>query len=123
MAVDALLSGSRIRGRCTMSSSPMVTVVMSCRGTDALLSFRDSKLPRFCTVEVTRFQYNAFPDKNSRTTVTVSLPDVTGIKAGPDLSSNQNALRIASGAEKTLIRKEDSTRLISCTVFVLSAPL
>ncbi|GFW74267.1 uncharacterized protein TNCV_2524711 [Trichonephila clavipes] len=68
-------------------------------------------------------QHNASPDKNSRTTVTVSSLDVTGIKLGPDLSPNQNALRIASGTEPTLIRKEDTTPLISCPVFVLSAPL
>ncbi|GFW55217.1 uncharacterized protein TNCV_116031 [Trichonephila clavipes] len=69
------------------------------------------------------FQHNASSDKNSRTTVMVSFLDVTGIKPCPDLSPNQNALRIASGTEPTLIRKEDTTQLISCTVFVLSAPL
>ncbi|GFX68774.1 uncharacterized protein TNCV_4070181 [Trichonephila clavipes] len=68
-------------------------------------------------------QHNASPDKNSRTTVTVSFLDVTGIKPGPDLSPNQNALRVASGTEPTLTRKEDTTPLISCPVFVLSAPL
>ncbi|GFX79416.1 uncharacterized protein TNCV_1715661 [Trichonephila clavipes] len=67
-------------------------------------------------------QHNASPDKNSRTTVMVSFLDVTGIKPCPDLSPNQNALRIASGTE-LLIRKEDTTPLISCPVFVLSAPL
>ncbi|GFV01523.1 uncharacterized protein TNCV_2961171 [Trichonephila clavipes] len=56
-------------------------------------------------------QHNASPDKNSRTTVRVSFLDVTGIKAYPDLSPNQNALRIASGTEPTLIRKEDTTPL------------
>ncbi|GFV46091.1 protein outspread [Trichonephila clavipes] len=56
-------------------------------------------------------QHNASPDKNSRTTVMVSLLDVTGIKPYPDLSPNQNALRIASGTEPTLIRKEDTTPL------------
>ncbi|GFV07898.1 uncharacterized protein TNCV_4506331 [Trichonephila clavipes] len=50
-------------------------------------------------------QHNASPDKNSRTTVTVSFLYVTGIKSGPDLSLNQKALRIASGIEPTLIRK------------------
>ncbi|GFW71748.1 uncharacterized protein TNCV_219621 [Trichonephila clavipes] len=50
-------------------------------------------------------QHNASPDKNSRTTITVSFLDVTGIKAGPDLSPNQNTLRIASGTEPTLIRR------------------
>ncbi|GFW00330.1 hypothetical protein TNCV_4355271 [Trichonephila clavipes] len=49
--------------------------------------------------------------------------DVTDIKPCPDLSPNQNALRIASGTEPTLIRKEDMTPLISCLVFVHSAPL
>ncbi|GFU81828.1 hypothetical protein TNCV_4524841 [Trichonephila clavipes] len=41
----------------------------------------------------------------------VSFLDVTGIKPCPDLSPNQNALRIASGTEPTLIRKEDTTPL------------
>ncbi|GFX91569.1 uncharacterized protein TNCV_3681551 [Trichonephila clavipes] len=68
-------------------------------------------------------QHNASPDKNSRTTVKVSFLDVTGIKPCPDLSPNQNALRIASGTEPTLIRKEDTAPLISCPVFVLPAPL
>ncbi|GFW46550.1 hypothetical protein TNCV_1936201 [Trichonephila clavipes] len=36
----------------------------------------------------------------------VSFLDVTGIKPCTDLSSNQNALRIASGTEPTLIRKK-----------------
>ncbi|GFU52508.1 uncharacterized protein TNCV_2115061 [Trichonephila clavipes] len=67
--------------------------------------------------------HNASPDKNSRTTIMVSFLDVTGIKPCPNLSPNQNALRIASGTEPTLIRKEDTTPLISCPVFVLSAPL
>ncbi|GFU74368.1 uncharacterized protein TNCV_2094921 [Trichonephila clavipes] len=66
---------------------------------------------------------HAFSDKNSRTTVMVSFLDVTGIKPCPDLSPNQNALRIASGTEPTLIRKEDTSPLISCPVFVFSAPL
>ncbi|GFX93377.1 uncharacterized protein TNCV_151831 [Trichonephila clavipes] len=56
-------------------------------------------------------QHNASPDKNSRTTVMVSFIDVKGIKRCPDLSPNQNALRIASGTEPTLIRKEDTTPL------------
>ncbi|GFS59945.1 uncharacterized protein TNCV_3957411 [Trichonephila clavipes] len=62
-------------------------------------------------------QHNASPDKDSRSTVTVSFLDVTGIKPGLDRSPNQNALRIASGTEPTLIRKEDTTPLISCPVF------
>ncbi|GFX86546.1 uncharacterized protein TNCV_3728151 [Trichonephila clavipes] len=56
-------------------------------------------------------QHNASPDKNSRTIVMVSFLDVTGIKPCPYLSPNQNALRIASGTEPTLIRKEDTTPL------------
>ncbi|GFU63901.1 uncharacterized protein TNCV_4204181 [Trichonephila clavipes] len=56
-------------------------------------------------------QHNASPDKNSRTTVMVSFLDVAGIKPFPDLSPNQNALRITSGTEPTLIRKEDTTPL------------
>ncbi|GFX65122.1 uncharacterized protein TNCV_452601 [Trichonephila clavipes] len=68
-------------------------------------------------------QHNASPDRNSKTTVTVSFLGVTGIKPGPDLSPNQNALRITSGTEPTLIHKEDTTPFVSCPVFVLSAPL
>ncbi|GFT23647.1 uncharacterized protein TNCV_3511201 [Trichonephila clavipes] len=68
-------------------------------------------------------QHNDSPEKNSRTTVTVSFLDVTGIKPDPDLSSNQNTLRITSGTESTLIRKEDTTPLISCPFFDISAPL
>ncbi|GFY19688.1 uncharacterized protein TNCV_4648601 [Trichonephila clavipes] len=56
-------------------------------------------------------QHNTSPDKNSRTTVMVSFLDVTGIKPCPDLSANQNALRITSGTEPTLVRKEDTTPL------------
>ncbi|GFU72840.1 uncharacterized protein TNCV_2783051 [Trichonephila clavipes] len=67
-------------------------------------------------------QHNATSDKN-KTTVMVTFLDVTGIKPCLDLSPNQNALRIASGTEPSLIRKEDTTPLISCPVFVLSAPL
>ncbi|GFS69184.1 uncharacterized protein TNCV_4010321 [Trichonephila clavipes] len=68
-------------------------------------------------------QHNASPDKNSRTTVMVSFLDVTGIKKCPDLSPNQNALRLASGTEPTLIRKEDTTPLTVVQFFLLSAPL
>ncbi|GFV63721.1 uncharacterized protein TNCV_1419261 [Trichonephila clavipes] len=68
-------------------------------------------------------QHNASPDKNSRTTVTVTFLDVTGIKPGPDLSPNQNVLRIASGTKPSLIRKKDTTPLFSCPVFGLSSPL
>ncbi|GFT55146.1 uncharacterized protein TNCV_2326291 [Trichonephila clavipes] len=56
-------------------------------------------------------QHNASPDKNSKTTVMVSFLHVIGIKPCPDLSPNQNTLRIASGTEPTLIRKEDTTPL------------
>ncbi|GFT86331.1 uncharacterized protein TNCV_3258561 [Trichonephila clavipes] len=62
-------------------------------------------------------QHNASPDKNSRTSVMVSFLVVTGIKPCPDLSPNKNALRIASGTEPILIRKEDKTPLISCPIF------
>ncbi|GFX22539.1 uncharacterized protein TNCV_2784751 [Trichonephila clavipes] len=68
-------------------------------------------------------QHNASPEKNSRTTVTVSFLDVNGINPGPDLSLNQNSLKIASGTELTLIRKGDTTPYISCPVVVLSVPL
>ncbi|GFV22889.1 uncharacterized protein TNCV_3335981 [Trichonephila clavipes] len=63
------------------------------------------------------------PRQEIRTTVMVSFLDVTRIKPCPDLSPNQNAFRIASGTEPTLIRKEDTTPLISCPVFVLYVPL
>ncbi|GFV04462.1 uncharacterized protein TNCV_920821 [Trichonephila clavipes] len=56
-------------------------------------------------------QHNASPDKNSRTIVMMSFLYVTGIKQCPDLSPNQKALRIASGTEPTLIRKQDTTQL------------
>ncbi|GFT46596.1 uncharacterized protein TNCV_3184441 [Trichonephila clavipes] len=56
-------------------------------------------------------QHNASPDKNSRTTVMVFFLDVTGMEHCPDLSPNQNSLRITSGTESTLIRKEDATLL------------
>ncbi|GFW56619.1 hypothetical protein TNCV_1863291 [Trichonephila clavipes] len=62
----------------------------------------------------------------------VSFLDVTGIKPFPDLSPNQNALRIASGTEPTLIRKQDTTPLTvvqflmiyrsSTAVYVLERP-
>ncbi|GFU74438.1 uncharacterized protein TNCV_2091631 [Trichonephila clavipes] len=65
-------------------------------------------------------QHNAYPNKNSRATVMVSFLDVTGIKPCPDLSPNQNALRMASGTELTLIRKGDTTPL---TVFQFSYSL
>ncbi|GFW47593.1 uncharacterized protein TNCV_583051 [Trichonephila clavipes] len=61
-------------------------------------------------------QHNASSDKESRTTVMVYFLDVTGIKPCPDLSPNQNALRIASGTEPTLIRKVDTTPLFSCPI-------
>ncbi|GFU56834.1 uncharacterized protein TNCV_2540041 [Trichonephila clavipes] len=79
--------------------------------------------PSIENVELSSPVQHASPDKNCRTTVMVSFLDVTGIKTCPYLSPNQNALRIASGTEPTLIRKEDTTPLISCPVFVLSAPL
>ncbi|GFX05016.1 hypothetical protein TNCV_2249991 [Trichonephila clavipes] len=52
----------------------------------------------------------------------VSFLDVTGIKPCPNISPNQNALRIASGTEPTLIRKEDTT-LLTVVQFLCSAPL
>ncbi|GFV10450.1 uncharacterized protein TNCV_1951011 [Trichonephila clavipes] len=61
-------------------------------------------------------QHNTSPDRNSRTTVTVSFLGVTGIKPGPDLSSNQNALRITYGTEPTLIHEEDTTPLVDISV-------
>ncbi|GFY13094.1 uncharacterized protein TNCV_666561 [Trichonephila clavipes] len=65
-------------------------------------------------------QHNASLDNQDQKMV--SFFDVTGIKPCPDLSANQNALRIAS-LLPNLIRQEDKTSLISCPVFVLSAPL
>ncbi|GFW48209.1 uncharacterized protein TNCV_2382931 [Trichonephila clavipes] len=56
-------------------------------------------------------QHNASPDKNSRYPVMVSFLDFTGIKPCSDLPPNQNALRITSGTEPTLILKEDTTPL------------
>ncbi|GFW28077.1 hypothetical protein TNCV_769571 [Trichonephila clavipes] len=67
-------------------------------------------LYRKCGAQFTRSQFTS-SDKNSRTNVMVSFLDVTGIKPCPDLSPNQNALRIASGTEPTLIRKDDTTPL------------
>ncbi|GFX47677.1 hypothetical protein TNCV_699311 [Trichonephila clavipes] len=64
-------------------------------------------------------QRNASPDDNSRTAITISINDVTGMKAYPDLFLYQLALRIACGPETTLIRKKDTTPLIRCSVFVL----
>ncbi|GFX00637.1 uncharacterized protein TNCV_2236441 [Trichonephila clavipes] len=68
-------------------------------------------------------QHNASPDKNSRTTIMMSFLDVTGIKPCREHFPNQNTLIIASGTEPTFNRKEDTTPLISCSVFVLSATL
>ncbi|GFV57580.1 uncharacterized protein TNCV_4399361 [Trichonephila clavipes] len=68
-------------------------------------------------------QHNASPDRNSKNTVTVSFLGVSGIKPCPDLSPNQNVLIITSGTEPTLIHKEDTTPLVNCPVFGLSAPL
>ncbi|GFX00808.1 uncharacterized protein TNCV_4577751 [Trichonephila clavipes] len=76
--------------------------------TIAILGYR----PSIENVELSSpVQRNASPDKNSRTRVMVSFLDVTGIKPCPDLSPNQNALRITSGTELTLIRKENTTSL------------
>ncbi|GFY34136.1 uncharacterized protein TNCV_2504391 [Trichonephila clavipes] len=68
-------------------------------------------------------QHNASPDDNSRTIVTVSFRDITGMKPCPDLSPNQLELRIAFSTETTRIRKEDTTPLMRCPVFVLLTPL
>ncbi|GFY16460.1 uncharacterized protein TNCV_2351031 [Trichonephila clavipes] len=67
-------------------------------------------------------QHNASPDKNFKTTVTVSFVYDIGIKPSTYLSPNQNVLGIASGTKSTLIRKEDTTPLISYPAFVLSTP-
>ncbi|GFU27465.1 uncharacterized protein TNCV_3323641 [Trichonephila clavipes] len=70
------------------------------------------------------FLYN-YPGDNSRTTLVVSFRDVTGVKPSLELSPNQVALRIACGTETTLslIRKEDTTLLMRCPVFVFLTPL
>ncbi|GFX50326.1 uncharacterized protein TNCV_338611 [Trichonephila clavipes] len=47
-------------------------------------------------------QHNASPDKKSRTNVIVSFLYVTGINPCPDLSPNQNALKIAYLSEPEL---------------------
>ncbi|GFV28509.1 hypothetical protein TNCV_3984601 [Trichonephila clavipes] len=75
-------------------------------------------------MELNRFiQHNAFPDNSSRTTVTVSFRDVTGMKSCPDMSPNQLSQRIACGTETILIRKEDTPPLMSCPVFVFFTTL
>ncbi|GFX26347.1 uncharacterized protein TNCV_949451 [Trichonephila clavipes] len=80
--------------------------------------------PSFENVELSSpVQHIASPDNNSRTSVMVSFLYVTCIKPCLDLFPNQKAFKIASGTEPTLIRKEDTTPLISCPVFVLSASL
>ncbi|GFT03385.1 uncharacterized protein TNCV_2985501 [Trichonephila clavipes] len=77
--------------------------------------------PSIENVELTSpVQHNASPDKNSKTTVMVSFLGVTGIKPGPDLSPNQNTLRITSGTEPTLIHKEDTTPLVDISVIPCS---
>ncbi|GFV93111.1 uncharacterized protein TNCV_2552021 [Trichonephila clavipes] len=68
-------------------------------------------------------QHKASPDKDSRATITVSFLDVTGIKPGLDLSPNQNALRIASGTEPTLIRKRGHDSIDQLSSFCALAPL
>ncbi|GFV79822.1 uncharacterized protein TNCV_1726471 [Trichonephila clavipes] len=65
-------------------------------------------------------QHNTSPDRNSKTTVTVSFLGVTGKKPGPDLSPNQNVLKITSGTEPTLIHKEDTTPLVDTSVIPCS---
>ncbi|GFU08308.1 uncharacterized protein TNCV_932181 [Trichonephila clavipes] len=67
-------------------------------------------------------RHNASPDKNSRTAVMVSFLDVTGIKPCPNLSSNQNALTIASGTKRSHPERGHDS-IDSCPVFVLSVPL
>ncbi|GFW80591.1 uncharacterized protein TNCV_3234431 [Trichonephila clavipes] len=80
--------------------------------------FLNMTLCRECGAQFSRS--NASPDRNSKTTVTVSFLGVTGIKPGPDLSPNQNALRITSGTEPTLIHKEDTTSLVDISVIPCS---
>ncbi|GFT01100.1 hypothetical protein TNCV_4054901 [Trichonephila clavipes] len=58
-------------------------------------------------------QYNASPDDNLRTSVTVIFQDATGLKTYPNLSPNQLSLRNACGTETTLILKKNTTPLIS----------
>ncbi|GFW29727.1 uncharacterized protein TNCV_3935941 [Trichonephila clavipes] len=64
-------------------------------------------------------QHNVSPEDNFRTTLTVSVRDVTGMKPCSNFSPNQLVLRIALGTETTLIRKEDTAPLIICLIFVL----
>ncbi|GFV41239.1 uncharacterized protein TNCV_1859581 [Trichonephila clavipes] len=125
-------SSSTARVRCgralssiKMKSGPMSSSEQTQMGKKYLLTIViPDYRPSIENVELSSpVQHNATPYKNSRTTVIVYFLDVTGIKPSPDLFPNQNALRIASGTEPTLIRKEDMTPLISCPVFVLYAPL
>ncbi|GFV33253.1 hypothetical protein TNCV_3949071 [Trichonephila clavipes] len=63
------------------------------------------------------FQYDAFIDDNSRTTVMVSFRDVTRMKPCPDFFPNQLALRIACGTEMTFILTENTTPMMKCPVY------
>ncbi|GFV26203.1 hypothetical protein TNCV_3150031 [Trichonephila clavipes] len=67
-------------------------------------------------------QHSASPNDSSRTTVMISLRDVTGLQPCPDLSPNQLALGIPFSTKTTLIRKEDRILLMRCPVFVLLTP-
>ncbi|GFW27931.1 uncharacterized protein TNCV_768111 [Trichonephila clavipes] len=112
-------SSSTARVRCgralstiKMKSGPIEVLGKKYLLTIAIPDYR----PSIGNVELSSpVQHNASPDKNSRTPVMVSFLDVTGIKPCPDLSRNQNALRIASATGHDSID--------SCPVFVLSAPL
>ncbi|GFT34105.1 hypothetical protein TNCV_4385301 [Trichonephila clavipes] len=53
-------------------------------------------------VELSPPDQDASPDDNSRTPLTISFWNVTGMKPYPELSPNQLTLRIACGTEKTL---------------------
>ncbi|GFU57601.1 uncharacterized protein TNCV_3637591 [Trichonephila clavipes] len=66
-------------------------------------------------------QYNASPDDNSRTLVTVSLCDVTGIKPCPNRFPNQLLLRTVRGTKTTFIRKEDDLLVLHCSCFSRAA--
>ncbi|GFW40061.1 uncharacterized protein TNCV_5117441 [Trichonephila clavipes] len=68
-------------------------------------------------------QHNGSADDFNKTIIAVSFHDVTGLKPCTDLSPNQLALGIVYGTEKTLIRKEDTTPLMRCPVFVLLTPI
>lgn len=68
-------------------------------------------------------QHYASLGENSRTTITVSFYDVTGMTLCPDLSPKQMEFRMVCGTEINLFPKEAKSPLMRCPVFVFFAPL